>query len=119
MRPKLDILALMQNDTEWWKPNVVHQPNYTIPAGKLNDECHAMEMLSSTGTGELVRGYGKMDGTKYRGIKKENTLQSAKDLRIGWSFRFYQDNDPKYTDTVTIGWFRSKHMLERPSQTQT
>ena len=53
---------------------------------------------------------GKMDGAKYRTILEENLLESAKDLRLGWSFTFQQDNEPKHTVRAIMEWFRSKNM---------
>ena len=59
-----------------------------------------------------------MDGAKYRTILEENLSESAKDLRLGQSFTFQQDNKPTHTARATMEWFRSKliHVLEWPSQ---
>ena len=59
-----------------------------------------------------------MDGAKYRTILEKNLLESAKDLRLGQSFTFQQENEPKHTDRATMGWLRSKyiHVLEWPSE---
>ena len=55
-----------------------------------------------------------MAGAKYRTILEENLLESAKDLRLGWSCSFQQDNEPKHPARATMERFRSKHvhMLE-------
>jgi hypothetical protein len=45
----------------------------------------------------LVRIEAKTNGAKYSEILDENLFQSAKDLRLGQSFTFQQDNDPKHT----------------------
>lgn len=37
-------------------------------------------------------------------------LETAKDLRLGQRFTFQQDNNPKYTASVTVEWFRLKHI---------
>ena len=44
--------------------------------------------------------------------------ESAKDLRVGRSFTFQRDNDPKHTARATMERFRSNdiHVLEWPSQ---
>ncbi|MGH0135383.1 UNVERIFIED_CONTAM: hypothetical protein FKN15_031250 [Acipenser sinensis] len=56
-----------------------------------------------------------MDVAKYRQILKENLLQSAKDLRLGWRFTFQQD---KHTAKATLEWLKNKkvNVLEWPSQ---
>ena len=43
-----------------------------------------------------------MNGTKYREILDENLLQSVQDLRLGQSFPFQQDNDPKHLHDVAL-----------------
>jgi hypothetical protein len=37
-----------------------------------------------------------MNGAKYREILDENLLQCTQDLRLGRTFTFQQDNDPKH-----------------------
>ena len=54
----------------------------------------------------------KMNGAKYREILDENLLQKAQDLRLGRSFTFQQDNDPKHTTL----WDKSLNVLEWPSE---
>ena len=73
--------------------------------------------FSSAGTGKLVRVNGKMDGAKYR-ASLEKKIDLAKDLRLGQTFTFQQDNDPKHKARAIMEWFRSKHIhvLEWPSQ---
>lgn len=41
---------------------------------------------------------------------KENLIKSAKDLRLGRSFTFQQDNDPEHTARATLKWFRPKQV---------
>ena len=59
-----------------------------------------------------------MNGAKYREILDENLLQSAQDLRLGKTFTFQQDNDPKHTAKTMQEWLRDKslNVLEFPSQ---
>lgn len=47
-----------------------------------------------------------MDGAKYR----------ARDLRLGWSFTFQDDNRPNHTDRHWSGSKQRILMLECPSQ---
>ena len=51
-----------------------------------------------------------MNGAKYREIVDENLLQSAQDLRLGQSFTFQQDNDPKHTVKTMQEWFQDKSL---------
>jgi hypothetical protein len=69
--------------------------------------------FSEAGTGRLVRIEGKINGTKYREILDENLPQKAQDLRLGQSFTFQQDNNPKPSAKTTQ---ESLNVLEWPSQ---
>ena len=51
-----------------------------------------------------------MNGAKYREILEENLLQSALDLRLGRTFTFQQDKDPKHTAKTTQEWLRRKSL---------
>jgi hypothetical protein len=48
--------------------------------------------FSAAGSERLVR----IEGTKYREIVDENLLQSAQEHKLGLSFIFQQDNDPRH-----------------------
>ena len=50
--------------------------------------------------------------------REENLLSSARKLKLGRSFTFQHDNDPKHTATATLEWLRNKkiNVLEWPSQ---
>ena len=62
-----------------------------------------------------VRFEAQMNGAKYRKID-ENVLQSTQEFRLGRSFTFQQDNDPKHTAKTTQEWLRDKalNVLRRP-----
>ena len=45
-----------------------------------------------------------MDGAKYRKIREENLLLSARMLKLGREFIFQHDNDPKHTAKATLEW---------------
>jgi hypothetical protein len=72
--------------------------------------------FSAAGTGRLVRIEGKTNGAKYREILDVNLFQSTQDLRLGRSFTFQQDNDPKHTPKTAQEWLRDKslNVLEWP-----
>ena len=99
--------------------HTAHHPEHTIPTLKHGGGSITLwGCFSSTGAGKLVWVDGKMNGANYRTILEENLLESAKDLRLGRSFTFQQDNKPTHTARATMEWFRSKtiHVLEWPSQ---
>ncbi|MCI4379917.1 hypothetical protein PGIGA_G00233920 [Pangasianodon gigas] len=116
---KIELFGLNAKRYVWRKPNTEHDPEHTIPTVKHGGGSIMLwGCFSPAGKGKLVRVDGKMDGAKYRAILDENLLESAKDLRLGRSFTFQQDKDPKHTARATMEWFRSKHIhvLEWPSQ---
>ena len=59
-----------------------------------------------------------MDGAKYRKIREENLLPSARKLKLEQKFTFQHDNDLNHTDKDTLEWLRNKkiNVLEWPSQ---
>ena len=59
-----------------------------------------------------------MDGAKYRKIREENLLLSARKMKLGRKFTFQYDNDLKHTAKATLKWQRNKeiNVLEWPSQ---
>uniref|UniRef100_A0AAZ3RIR8 Transposase n=1 Tax=Oncorhynchus tshawytscha TaxID=74940 RepID=A0AAZ3RIR8_ONCTS len=110
---KIELLATMQNVMFGVKAT---QLIPTVKHGGGNIMVWAC--FSSAGTGKMVKIDGKMDGAKYRTILEENLMESAKDLRLGRTFVFQQDNDPKHKAKSTMEWFKNKHIqvLEWPSQ---
>ena len=74
--------------------------------------------FSSAGTGALVRMEGTMDGAKYRKIREENLLPSARKLKLGQKFKFQHDNKPRQTAKSILEWLRNKkiNVFEWPSQ---
>ena len=94
---KIDIFGLNAKRYVWQKTNTAHHPEHTIPTMKHGGGSIMLWGCSSAGTGKLVQVDGKMDGAKYRTILEENLLESAKDLRLGQSFTFQHDNEPKHT----------------------
>ncbi|KAL0147267.1 hypothetical protein M9458_057427, partial [Cirrhinus mrigala] len=47
---------------------------------------------------------GKMDASTYIQILEENLRRSARQLKMGRSFPFQHDNDPKHTAKTTTKW---------------
>ena len=93
----IELFSLNAKCHVWRKPG-------TIPTVKNDGGSIILwGCFSVTGTGRLVRIKGKMNEAKYSEILDENLLQSAKDLRLGQSFTFQQDNDPKHTAKTKKG----------------
>ncbi|XDV35990.1 hypothetical protein PO909_005844 [Leuciscus waleckii] len=59
-----------------------------------------------------------MDRAMYHEILANNLLPSVRALKMGRSWVFQHDNDPKHTARATREWVRKKHLkvLEWPSQ---
>ena len=49
-----------------------------------------------------------MDGAKYRKIREENLLPSARKVKLGRKFTFQHDIDLKHTAKATRKWPRKK-----------
>ncbi|CAJ0947968.1 unnamed protein product [Ranitomeya imitator] len=61
---------------------------------------------------------GNMNAAKYRDILDENLFQRALVLRLGRTFTFQQDNDPKHTAKIPKEWLQNNSVtiLDWPSQ---
>lgn len=85
----------------WQKPNTVHHHENTIPV-KHGGGCIMLgSSFASARSGKLVRFEGK---DEWSDILEEN-LFLLRDLRMGRSFIFQQDNDLKRTAKLTLGRF--------------
>ena len=51
-----------------------------------------------------------MKSAKYRGILDENLLESAMNLKLGRTFTFQQDNDPKHKAKATLELLKKKEI---------
>ena len=101
------------------KTNTVHHPKHTIPSVKHGGgNIMLWGCFFSAGTGQLVRIEGKMDAAKYTHILKENLRPSPRQLRMGRSFAFQHDNNPKHTAKRTKQWLKDRmvNILEWQSQ---
>ncbi len=116
---KIELFGLNSKRYVWRKPGTAHHLSNTVPTVKHGGGSIMLwGCFSAAGTGRLVAIEGKMNAAKYRDILDENLLQSAQDLRLGWSFTFQQDNDPKNTAKITKEWLHNNSVtvLEWPSQ---
>ena len=101
----MELFGLNAKRYVWCKPNTAHHPKNTIPTVKHGGGSIMLwGCFSSAGTGALVRIEGKMDEAKYRKIREENLLPSARKLKLGWKFTFQYDNDSKHTAKATLEW---------------
>ncbi|KAK3556633.1 hypothetical protein QTP70_010835 [Hemibagrus guttatus] len=75
-----------------------------------------VSLIMITGTGQLHRIKGTMDGAMYCQILSENLLPSARALKMGCGWVF--QHDPKHTAKATKERLKKKHIkvLEWPSQ---
>ena len=60
--------------------------------------------MAAAGIGKIEAIKQTMDHLHYINILKRNLRTSAEDLRLGASFQFYQDNDPKHSAANTKLW---------------
>lgn len=74
--------------------------------------------MSASGVGNLHFIDGIMDKFQYLNILRENLKTSATKLRIGESFNFYQDNDPKHSAFVVKEWllYNCPKVIKTPAQ---
>jgi hypothetical protein len=74
--------------------------------------------MSSSGTGNLVFIEEIMDRYLYVDILNNNLKQSAKKLKMGRTFIFQQDCDPKHTSKLAKKFFEDNHisLLDSPPQ---
>ena len=74
--------------------------------------------MAWNGVGKLEFIDETMNADLYNNILKRNLKSSAKSLRLGNSFLFQQDNDPKHTAEKTKTFFDENgiNVLEWPSQ---
>ena len=75
--------------------NVAFDPKYTIPTIKHPKSLMVWGCITADGVGRLVRIEGTMDRFKYVDILQNNLKASAKELKLGRSWTFQQDSDPK------------------------
>ncbi|CAI9571785.1 unnamed protein product, partial [Staurois parvus] len=61
------------------------------------------------GTGRLHCIKERKNGAIYCEILSNNLLLSVRALKMGHSWVFQHDNDPKHTARITKEWLRKKH----------
>ncbi|CAJ0958394.1 unnamed protein product, partial [Ranitomeya imitator] len=72
--------------------------------------------VGAIGTELLHRINGRMDGAMYRKILSDNLLPSTRTLKMGSSWVFQQDNDPKHTAKAAKEWLKQKHIKVKASR---
>ena len=109
---KIELFGQNSKRHAWRKPGTI--PTVKSGGGRIM----LWGCYSVLGTGRLVRIEGKMNREKYREILDENLLQSIQYFRLGRTFTFQQDNDPKHTAKTMQEWLRDKslNVLEWPNQ---
>uniref|UniRef100_A0A671PN32 Transposase n=1 Tax=Sinocyclocheilus anshuiensis TaxID=1608454 RepID=A0A671PN32_9TELE len=116
---KIEVFGINSTRRVWRKKKDEYNPKNTIPTVKHGGgNIMLWGCFSAKGTGRLHRIEGRMDGAMYREILGNNLLPSVRALKMGRSWVFQHDNDPKHTARATKEWLRKKHfkVLEWPSQ---
>ena len=103
---KIELFGFNSQRHVWRKPGTTHHlPNTILTVRHGGGSIMLWWCFSVAGTGGLVRVERKQNGAKYKDILNKNVVQSAQDLRLGWSpayrFTLQQDNDPKHTAKTT------------------
>ena len=108
---KMELFGLNAKRYVWHKPNTARQLKNTITTVK-----HGGGSIMLWGW-DTCQDRREKDGAKYREIREENLLPSAKKLKLGRQITF-QHGDPKHTAKATQQWLRNKNrnVLEWPSQ---
>ena len=103
----------------WRGVNKAHDERYTIPTVKHGGgSLMFWGCVSYKGTGKLVKIDGRMNAACYQKILVENLHSSAQKLRMGRSWTFQHDNDPKHKAKSTCHWLQQNKVkvLKWPSQ---
>ena len=76
------------------------------------------DCISAAGMGELVFIDRIVDKNRYLNILKQNLHKSAINMNIRNSFKFYQDNDPKYKSRILQEYllYNCPKVLHPPSE---
>lgn len=103
----------------WRGVNKAYDERYTIPTVKHGGgSLMFWGCVSYKGTGNLVKIDGKMNAVCYQKILEESLHSSARKLRMGRTWTFQHDNDPKHKAKSTCHWLQQNKVkvLEWPSQ---
>lgn len=115
---KVELFGHNNEKYVWREAGKAFNPRNTIPSVKHGGgSLMFWGCFSAKGPGRLVRIDGIMNKEKYLQILKDNLKTSARQLRLGRSWTFQQDRDPKHTSKIVSQWFREAKIdvLEWPS----
>lgn len=116
---KFNLFGSDGNAYVWRKPNTELVPK-NLKGTVKHGGGHVMVWgcMSSAGVGNLVFIDSTMDKKQYLKILQDNLVQSAEQLGIKESFRFYQDNDPKHKSNLVQTWlvWKCPHIVQTPAQ---
>ena len=116
---KIELFGQNEQRYVWRKPNTAFQEKNLVPTVKHGGgSIMVWGCFASSGTGNLAHVKGIMNSAGYQEILASNVAPSVKSLKLGRSWLFQQDNDPKHTSKSTQQWFKTHKMkvLEWPSQ---
>lgn len=116
---KIELFGKNYKRYVWRGINNAYDEKNTIPTVKHGGgSLMFWGCVSYKGTGNLVKVEGKMNAASYQKILEENLHSSARNLRMGRTWTFQHDNDPKHKAKSTCQWLQQHKVkvLEWPSQ---
>lgn len=116
---KIELFGHNHKRYVWRGVNKAYDERNTIPTVKHGGgSLMFWGCVSYKGTGNLVKVEGKMNAARYQQILEENLHSSARKLRMGRTWMFQHDNNPKHKAKSTCHWLQQNRVkvLEWPSQ---
>lgn len=102
----------------WRKRNEEMKSCNLRPTVKHSASVMVWGCMAASGVGQLVFIDEKLNKEGYLKILKNNVRQSAEQLGIGSTFKYYQDNDPKHASRLCQEWaiYNIPKVLHPPPQ---